>query len=62
VQRLAEGMERNPMARMAMLVRKWFPGQAVTEQSMAEAMVLEKDYWEKMAVAVTCGVTKAFNG
>lgn len=55
-------MERNPMARMAMLVRKWFPGQAVTEQSMAEAMVLEKDYWEKMAVAVTCGVTKAFNG
>ncbi|GFM34203.1 hypothetical protein LN040_03885 [Desulfovibrio subterraneus] len=55
-------MERNPLARMTMLVHRWLPGRAVDAQSMAEAVLLEKDYWEKMAVAVTNGVAKAFNG
>jgi hypothetical protein len=55
-------MERNPLARMAMLVHRWLPGQPVSEQTMAEAMLLEKDYWEKMSVAITNGVVKAFNG
>lgn len=50
------------MARVAMLVRKWLPGEAITAQTMAEAMVMEKDYWEKMTAAVTNGVAKAFNG
>lgn len=55
-------MERNPFARMTLLVHKWMPGQGVTAQTLGEAMLMEKDYWEKMTAAITNGVVKAFNG
>ena len=29
---------------------------------MGEALWLEKDYWEKMAIAVANGIAKAFRG
>lgn len=29
---------------------------------MGEALFLEKDYWEKMSVAITNGIAKAFKG
>jgi len=41
---------------------KWFPGREATVESMAEALFLENDYWEKMTVAVGNGVAKAFGG
>jgi len=33
----------------------------INEQSMAEAMWLEKRYWENMGNAVQSGISKAFN-
>ena len=47
---------------MAALVHKWFPGQPIDEQSMGEAVFLERDYWEKMQTAVANGIGKAFGG
>lgn len=45
---------------MDVLSRKWFPGREVNIQSMGEAMHLEKDYWEKMGIAVANGIARAF--
>jgi len=42
------------------LVKRWLPGEPVTEQSMAEAMWLEKSYWQNMSSAVANGIGKAF--
>jgi hypothetical protein len=39
---------------------KWFPGRDVTTRSMAEALFLENDFWEKQRVAVANGVATAF--
>jgi hypothetical protein len=47
---------------MAAFSRRWFPGREVTTKSMAEALFLEKDYWEKQQIAVTNGVARAFKG
>jgi hypothetical protein len=47
---------------MAVLSRKWFPGREPDAQAMGEALYLEKDYWEKMSVAVANGIGKAFKG
>jgi hypothetical protein len=47
---------------MAALSRRWFPGRGVTAESMGEALFLEQDYWEKMSVAVTNGIARAFKG
>ncbi len=41
------------------LVQKWFPGAAVTETSIAEAMFLENRYWENMGNAITNGIRKS---
>ncbi|MEI3478224.1 MAG: hypothetical protein V8Q84_02955 [Bilophila sp.] len=35
---------------------------AVDLDSMAEAVFLETDYWEKMQIAVANGIAKAFRG
>ena len=40
----------------------WFPGRDPSEESMGEALWLEKDYWEKMSMAVANGIAKAFRG
>jgi hypothetical protein len=34
----------------------------VSEDSLGQALFLESDYWEKMSVAVTNGIAKAFKG
>ncbi|MBI9080269.1 MAG: hypothetical protein JEY79_11090 [Pseudodesulfovibrio sp.] len=47
---------------MTVFHHKWFPGRKLTLQTMGEALFLEKDYWEKMQVAVTNGIGKAFKG
>lgn len=47
---------------MAALCRKWFPGREPDAEAMGEALFLEKDYWEKMSVAITNGIAKAFKG
>ncbi|WP_035075176.1 DUF6890 family protein [Maridesulfovibrio zosterae] len=47
---------------LQVLCCRWFPGQEVTEESMAEALWLEQDFWEKMSVAVSNGISKAFRG
>jgi len=44
------------------LTAKWFPDATPTPTTMGRAMWLEKDYWEKMTVAVGNGVAKAFKG
>lgn len=47
---------------MHAFARKWFPGREMSEDSLAEALFLETDYWEKMSVAVANGIAKAFKG
>ena len=47
---------------MVALSLHWFPGRDLCEESMGEALWLEKDYWEKMSMAVANGIAKAFRG
>ena len=47
---------------MVALSRHWFPRRELSEESMGEALWLEKDYWEKMSVAGANGIAKAFRG
>ena len=42
--------------------RRWFPLREPSEESMGEALWLEKDSWEKMSMAVANGIAKAFRG
>jgi hypothetical protein len=41
------------------MVKKWLPGTPITENSMAEAIFLEKRYWENMRDAIATGIDKA---
>ncbi|MGB3222524.1 MAG: hypothetical protein WBB23_06965 [Desulforhopalus sp.] len=59
---MAEGIERNAISQMSVFSRKWFPGREVDSRSMGEAIFLEKDYWEKMRLAVQSGISMAFKG
>ena len=47
---------------MVALSLHWFPQRELSEESMGEALWLEKDYWEKMSMAVANGIAKAFRG
>jgi hypothetical protein len=47
---------------MAVLAKKWLPGQPLTARSMGQAVWLESDFWEKMSIAVCNGIAKAFKG
>ena len=47
---------------MLALARRWFPHREPSEESMGEALWLEKDHWEKMTIAVANGIAKAFKG
>ena len=47
---------------MVALSFRWFPQRELSEESMGEALWLEKDYWEKMSLAVANGIAKAFRG
>ncbi len=47
---------------MVALSLRWFPQRELSEESMGEALWLDKDYWEKMSVAVANGIAKAFRG
>ena len=47
---------------MLALSRRWFPLREPSEESMGEALWLEKDSWEKMSMAVANGIAKAFRG
>lgn len=47
---------------MAALSRKWFPHTKPDAYTMGEAIWLEKDYWEKMAVAVGNGIAQSIKG
>ncbi|WP_419174402.1 DUF6890 family protein [Desulfosediminicola sp.] len=59
---MVEGIENNALAQMAAFTRKWFPGREITVRTMGEALYLEKDYWNKMQIAMQSGITKAFKG
>lgn len=48
------------MGQMLALSRRWFPLREPSTESMGEALWLEKDYWEKMAIAVANGIAKVF--
>lgn len=47
------------MHQVICLVHKWLPGKPITENSMAEAIYLEKHYWENMRDAIATGINKA---
>ena len=47
---------------MLAISRRWFPQMEPSEESMGEALWLERDYWEKMAIAVANGIAQAFKG
>jgi len=53
-------VEKNALAQARVFSCKWFPGRSVTPRSMGEALFLEKDFWEKMRIAVANGVATAF--
>ncbi|MFC6806691.1 DUF6890 family protein [Methylophaga thalassica] len=44
---------------MLCLVHHWLPGQPINEDTMGEAIYLEKRYWENMSNAVAAGIQKA---
>lgn len=50
------------MSQILALHTKWMPGQKMTTESMGTALFLEKDFWEKMSIAVTNGIAKAMKG
>ena len=58
----AEKLRENGLGMCLALSHKWFPSRAVDLDSMAEAVFLETDYWEKMQIAVANGIAKAFRG
>ena len=47
---------------MTVLAMRWLPGRPLTVRTMGQALWLEKDYWEKMSIAVTNGIARAFKG
>ncbi|WP_422386139.1 DUF6890 family protein [Enterovibrio norvegicus] len=47
---------------MYALRRKWLPHEPDTEKSLAQAVWLEKQYWQNMSAAMTNGTAKAFTG
>jgi len=47
---------------MAALTRKWLPGASHDTESMAQALFLENDYWEKMTASISRGIAQAFKG
>jgi len=40
------------------LVRHWLPGKEANEQTMGEALYLEKRYWDNMKNAITAGISQ----
>jgi hypothetical protein len=47
------------LKQIELLVRYWLPGQPVTEQTMGEALYMEKRHWKQMREAVTAGINGA---
>ncbi|BCS89964.1 DUF6890 family protein [Pseudodesulfovibrio sediminis] len=50
------------MAQLLALHQKWMPGQETSTESMGTALFLEKEYWDKMSIAITNGIAKAMKG
>lgn len=44
------------------MAERWFPRERVSLETMAKALWLEEDYWEKFRRHVAAGVSLAFNG
>ncbi|CAH8242132.1 DUF6890 family protein [Vibrio sp. TRT 21S02] len=47
---------------MYTLRKKWLPHEPDTEKTLAQAVWLEKKYWEDMSSAMTNGTARAFTG
>lgn len=55
-------MADDGVGQLLALSRIWFPGREPDEESMGAALWREKDFWEKMSLAVASGISKAFRG
>lgn len=49
------------MGQLLALAQKWFPHREQDVDCMGDALWLERDYWDKMTVAVTNGIARAFS-
>lgn len=47
------------MSQLMVLHRKWFGDRVVTEDSLGEALFLERDFWEKQTAAINNGIVSA---
>jgi hypothetical protein len=47
---------------LVLLITKWLPGRAVTEDNMVKALALEEDYWERQQAATQVAIAKAWKG
>ncbi|MCR9546925.1 hypothetical protein NB531_10250 [Vibrio antiquarius] len=54
-------MDSNELEQMLTWRRKWLPGEADSEENLARAIWLERQYWENMEAATANGVAKAFS-
>lgn len=50
------------MTQMSTLANHWLPNCPPDEETMARALWLEKEYWQRMRVCVANGVARAFSG
>ena len=48
------------MGQILALSARWLPGRAPDVETMGAALWLERDYWQKMEVAITNGIARAF--
>ncbi|MCO1336323.1 hypothetical protein MO867_18480 [Microbulbifer sp. OS29] len=53
-------MSENGYSQLCAYARKWLPGEPLTEDTLATAVMLEREYWKNFESAVTNGIGKAW--
>ncbi|WP_371924878.1 hypothetical protein [Endozoicomonas sp. SCSIO W0465] len=62
MQRRAHEIDQDGLTQLATLAGHWLPNFPPDEETMARALWLEKEYWQRMRVCVANGVARAFSG
>ncbi|WP_420588227.1 DUF6890 family protein [Bacterioplanoides sp.] len=55
-------MDQDGFTQLEALAQHWFPGSDLSEETMARALWMEKECWQRMQKAVANGVARAFSG
>lgn len=48
------------MGQLLALAERWLPGRPADTDTLGTALWLERDYWQKMEIAVANGIARAF--